>query len=215
MWQKTTMRQKITARQKFRMRHKRRSSRLRASVWRAGMLLLLVACRTMTPPEACGMPPSATEDEVEAAYLYNFAKFIHWPQASAHRSIALCVLDDDRLESALERIVAGEVVDGRPLQSRSLSTIRQATDCDILFLGPSADARVNESLALLKDSPVVTVSNAADFLRDGGMIRFAMVGGAVRFSVNLEAANQAHVRISSQLLKVALAVVGRPQGDTP
>jgi hypothetical protein len=160
------------------------------------------------------MAPSGTKDEVEAAYLYDFAKFIRWPKAAAGQPISLCVLKDEPLASALQRIVAGEVVDGRNLRAKSLNDVSQGEDCNILFLGASEDLHVQEDLAVLHHAPVVTVSNDADFLQQGGIIQFAMIGGAVRFSVNLDAARRAGVTLSSQLLKVALSVKGNAQAMT-
>jgi hypothetical protein len=187
----------------------------RSFVWRAGMLLLLVASQAVAPADGRGLTPSATEAEVEAVYLYNFAKFIRWPQAAASQSISLCVVKDEPLASALQRIVAGEVVDGRNLRAKSLSDVSEGTDCNILLLGPPEDLHVREDLAVLHHAPVVTVSNDVGFLQQGGMIQFAMIGGAVRFSVNLDAARRAGVTLSSQLLKVALTVKGSAQAGTP
>lgn len=186
----------------------------RSSLWRAGMLLLLVAFQALAPTDGRGLTPSATEDEVEAVYLYNFAKFIRWPQGAASQTISLCVLNDEPVASALQRVVAGEMVDGRNLRVKSLSDVSEGTDCNILFMGPPEDLHMREDLAVLHHAPVVTVSNDADFLQQGGIIQFAMISGAVRFSVNLDAARRAGVTLSSQLLKVALTVKGNAQAMT-
>lgn len=186
----------------------------RSFLWRAGMLLLLVAFQTLAPTDGRGLTPSATEDEVEAVYLYNFAKFIRWPQGAASQTISLCVLNDEPVASALQRVVAGEMVDGRNLRAKSLSDVSEGTDCNILFMGPPEDLHMREDLAVLHHAPVVTVSNDVDFLQQGGIIQFAMISGAVRFSVNLDAARRAGVTLSSQLLKVALTVKGNAQATT-
>jgi hypothetical protein len=44
------------------------------------------------------------------------------------------------------------------------------------------------------------------------MIQFFQVEDHVRFSVNLDAANRNGVGLSSELLKVAVSVKGKPQG---
>jgi hypothetical protein len=196
-------------------RHSSNGHWRRSFLWRAGMLLLLVAFQALAPTDGRGLTPSATEDEVEAVYLYNFAKFIRWPQGAAGQTISLCVLNDEPVASALQRVVAGERVDGRNLRAKSLSDVSEGTDCNILFLGPPEDLHMREDLAVLHHAPVVTVSNDVDFLQQGGIIQFAMIGGAVRFSVNLDAARRAGVTLSSQLLKVALTVKGSAQAGTP
>ena len=50
-----------------------------------------------------------------------------------------------------------------------------------------------------------------DFLRQGGIIRFSMEERKVRFDVNQEAAEKAHLNVSARLLLLARSVVGRKQ----
>jgi uncharacterized protein DUF4154 len=62
--------------------------------------------------------------------------------------------------------------------------------------------------------PVLTVSDVPRFLEHGGMIALEMQGNHVRFSVALDAVNRAGLTLSSELLKVASRVTGKPKGDT-
>jgi YfiR/HmsC-like len=50
------------------------------------------------------------------------------------------------------------------------------------------------------------VSDIPHFSERGGMIQFIPEGGRIRFEVNLEAADEAGLKLSSELLKVAVAV---------
>jgi hypothetical protein len=63
---------------------------------------------------------------------------------------------------------------------------------------------------------VLTVSDAADFLKYGGMIQFVEEDNRVRFAVNLNAVNRTHIVLSSELLRVASSVTGKlPQEEQP
>jgi hypothetical protein len=169
--------------------------------WIAAAMLALVCAGGVCPAQ------TPRESDVEAAYLFNFAKFMHAPVHSAD-NFTIAVVGKSALEPALETITANEQVDGRPLKVMQVATPEQARNCDIIFLGESETGRIDRDLAALAGSNALTVSSAPDFMQRGGMIQFQVVNNRVRFNVNLDAASKEKVTLSSELLKVALSVRG-------
>jgi hypothetical protein len=55
-------------------------------------------------------------------------------------------------------------------------------------------------------TPIHTVGDVSGFSRNGGMVELFLQDGKVRFEINLAAARQSRLKISSQLLKVARIV---------
>jgi YfiR/HmsC-like len=149
-----------------------------------------------------------TEYDVKAAYLYNFGKFVRWPAAtvSTDSDFSICVLGSDPFGATLDKIVAGELVDGRKLAIVRIENASAARNCRILFVGRSEQGRAASILSSLAHSPVLTVSDMPGFTDRGGIIEFVMQGDKVRFQVNLAAAERAGLNMSSELLKVAVAV---------
>jgi hypothetical protein len=153
------------------------------------------------------------ESRVKAAFLFNFTKFVDWPPesfASASAPLEICVLAGDPLAGALDETVHGKSVNNRPLSVRRLQPGAEARDCKLLYLGDSGQAR--DLLPALRGRAVLTVGDAPEFIRAGGMIRFLLVDGKVRFEVNRGAAEQARLTLSSRLLSVAHAVTDGPGG---
>ena len=54
--------------------------------------------------------------------------------------------------------------------------------------------------------PILTIGETGRFLDDGGIIKLRIVERRVRFDVNAAAADRVGMRISSQLLRLALEV---------
>lgn len=153
-----------------------------------------------------------TQSDLEAVYLYNFGKFVNWPPEAAPASapFSICTLGSDDFNGALDAITSNESLQGHRIVVRHLASIANADGCQILFIGSSEEARVNKDLSVLRVKPVLTVSNMPSFLDRGGMIQFIVREKRVRFAVNLTTAVQAHLSVSSELLKVAVAVQGAP-----
>jgi len=147
------------------------------------------------------------DSDVEAAYLFNFAKFMHTRVHSPNK-FTIAVVGKSAIGPMLETLTANEQVDGRPLKVVHAATADQARDCDIVFLGESETLRLDRDLATLAGSNALTVSNIPEFVQRGGMIQFQIVDNRVRFLVNLDAANKEKIALNSELLKVAMSVQG-------
>jgi hypothetical protein len=157
------------------------------------------------------------EYEVKAAYLVNFSKFIESPHGAsappngagqADEPFAICVLGRDPFGPALDAAVAGESVGRHPLVPRRVANAREAPGCRVVFIAED-DRELRKDLAALDKSAILTVGDQPEFLKRGGMIQFVLEGNRVRFEVNLTAVKKAGLSLSSELLKVASAVVGR------
>ena len=154
-----------------------------------------------------------SEYDVEAAYLYNFGKFVQWPDsAKKNPTFDICILGDDPFGGTLEKLIANDHVHGRPIRKRMISRSAEAAGCAIVYISDSEARNLHRILAHLAGGSELLVSNLPDFAQSGGMIQFVLEGDRVRFKVNLNSANQSHLVLSSELLKVAVDVTGSPQG---
>jgi hypothetical protein len=150
------------------------------------------------------------EDQVKAAYLYNFAKFAEWPSTAftnASDPIRLCILNDQSFELQLTQIVKGKTISGRPVVAVPIQNPEQARNCHILFIDFAQSGELPQILKELRGSSVLTVGEGDEFSERGGAIGFLLQNGQVHFQVNNRAATQSGIRLSSRLLGVATKVL--------
>jgi len=154
-------------------------------------------------PPAPAMP---LEDQVKAAFVYNFARFVEWPSDALEPSgvpLSICVLGDDLMGQALEQAARGKIVDGHSLTVRRLTERDPVGGCPILFVGAMPARARSDELARLQDRSVLTVSDSEGFAGDRSIVAFFKAGNKVRFRINIDAAQRARLKISSRLLGVA------------
>jgi hypothetical protein len=157
--------------------------------------------------------PQPTEYEVQAAYLSNFGRFVEWPiraAANERDPFYVCVLGLDPFGPLLDAALKGETIGNAPMAARRVSSAADAANCRIVFINSTKDGEVKGILATLRNSNALTVSDTLNFTREGGMIQFVLDGNRVRFEINLPAAQRAGLTLSSQLLKVAVAIRRAP-----
>jgi hypothetical protein len=172
------------------------------------IVLLAIALGGDIRPAAQGVPD---EYRLKAAFLYQFPQFIEWPPSAVEPadSIQLCVSRPSPFGTALEELTRGETLHGRPLSVREIASSADLAGCHLLFVRGKSGV----TDALLKAAvgrPILTVGDSDRFLEAGGIIALKMVNRRVRFEVNIAAANGSGLRVSSQLLGLALSVRGGP-----
>jgi hypothetical protein len=147
----------------------------------------------------------STEYRVKRAFLHNFSRFVTWPETALqyHTEFSLCVIGADPFGTQLDKLT-GKVVHNKPLVVKHLNSLALPDNCHLVFVGKDAD--VAEILLLLGEKPVLTVSETAEFIEQGGMIQFVLVDNKVRFKINVSAATNAGLNISSKLLPLAVSI---------
>ena len=143
----------------------------------------------------------SSEYRVKAAYLYNFIKYVEWPDTSKGR-ILICVAGQNPFGALLESLVRNERVHGVPLATEVILEAR--ADCDVLFTPRTAN--IPAYLRAAAGMPTLTVGETPRFVEQGGMIGFYPDGANVRFEINPAAAARVRLRISSRLLQLARIV---------
>ena len=176
--------------------------------WLPGQLLVALASVLVSLLNLYSQQAKPTEYQVKAAYLYNFGRFVEWPAsfAATGDSFSICVLGQDPFGATLDAVLTGEAIDGKSVVARRILRPQEAVHCRILFISSSENSQLKEILVALDHSGVLTVSDIPQFSQYGGMIQFVLQGNRIRFEVNLAAAQDAGLTLSSELLKVAVSV---------
>jgi hypothetical protein len=151
----------------------------------------------------------AGEQVLKAAFLYNFTKFIDWPEsafADASTPFTVCVFADTPFYGRVTAIMEGEQVRGRPVVVTRPAYLDEVGSCHMAYFSRRQAERSGKHLAAVRDSPVLTVGEGRRFLQLGGFIGFLLEHDRVRFIVNRTSAEAASLSISSKLLRVASSV---------
>jgi len=151
------------------------------------------------------------EYAVKANFLYKFGDYVTWPPeglGEAGAPVNLCIAGDDPFGNALDELVAGEKIAGRPIAVVRLEIARADSQCQIAFTRGSAQQSINDVLAAFAGRPVLTITEASNFGAGGGVIHFILRDNRVRFEINQKTATDTGLGISSRLLQLAVVVHG-------
>ncbi|MEJ2157300.1 MAG: YfiR family protein [Desulfobacteraceae bacterium] len=180
------------------------SSWIKRSAWI--VVLMLLPCLWQPPMLASGQQIAAANPyRVEAAFLRNFAHYVTWPPQAFDQDSTpwhIGILGPDPFRDFLELTFEGRTEQGRSFKIFRASRLDQLPPCHIVFIAFQNAVKRRAALNKLKDRPVLTVGEASDFLKEGGIIRF-QVGDRVGMSVNLDQARSSSLSIQTKMLEVS------------
>jgi hypothetical protein len=148
------------------------------------------------------------EYQIKAVFLFHFAQFVDWAEkpAQADTPFVICILGDDPFGAFLQDTVSNEHIGKRPFAVRSIQSAAEASGCSIVFVSKSEQRRLDKILNALKERAILTVSDVDDFARRGGIVQFVTENKRIKLNINLDAARDAQLTISSKLLRPATIV---------
>jgi hypothetical protein len=151
-----------------------------------------------------------TEYKIKAGYIYNFARFIKWPEQSFENhpsSFLLCLIEGHPFGNQFQK-VEGKLITGKKLTIKRLSSQDNLKQCQILFIPTSKREDMGAIIKSLENSHVLTVSEAQGFHKVGGMVGLIKKGDQVKLEINLQATKKIELRINAKLLEIATIVNG-------
>jgi len=179
---------------------------------RLGTLIVALSVSLSWAPEACAQASDSSDSSeylIKAGFIYNFAKFVEWPAAAFAQPdspIVIGILGTDPFGNLIDRIVENKKIGARGFVVKRLkwgTDLKDLKECKILFVGASEKAHLDDLVQIVKSLPILTVGETPGFAERGGVIRFILEDNRVRFEINVEAAHQADLTISSRLLTLA------------
>jgi hypothetical protein len=163
-----------------------------------GLLLYLLATGIFMGPVQA---ESGAEAAVKTAFLYNFLKFIDWPEtASDQDAYHLCTTHNDLLGDSL-LVLSNKSINDKPIIIHRDIASKDLKTCHMVFIAASENtaAIVND----VRNLPIVTISDKAGFIQQNGIIGLLLIDNRLGFEINLDQAKDAGVHIHAQLLKLA------------
>lgn len=174
------------------------------------LTLLLPASLLTQAPKLAVAETIPHEYILKAGYISNFTKFIEWPREADSlidpSRFILCLTGGDPFGEVLDQLAKKRRIKGKTLViKRNVSAVRK---CHILFVGRSRASRVEQIVKQVGKAPVLVIGDTPGFSRRGGGINLVIRNNKVRFEINRKAIERVGLKVSSELLDLAILVKG-------
>lgn len=174
---------------------------------RRWLMLISLALASCLP--ATAEDQTVSESQLKSAFLYNFTKFVEWPNAASEATNApftIGVVGDDVFGRRLDEVVRSETVHGHPIVVQRIKRGDSGSDCQILFISRSENGNLESLLKSVAGRPVLTVAETEGSAVRGVMVNLLVLKGSLKMEINRAEAQRAQLEIRSDLLKLAKIV---------
>lgn len=147
-------------------------------------------------------------NKVKAAYIYNFTKYIEFPEGrfeADSNDFNLCIKNAPEFKGIFDSI-EGVKIKGRDFRVKFIDNDNDLNMCHFLYVQPGADVGIGKIVGESLKGKFVTISSGPSFVYGGGMISFVLDEDRVKVEINLESTRRAGFTISARLLEVSRVV---------
>lgn len=184
---------------------------MRTDSWFRRAALAVAAACAVAAALAQPAQPGLSEAELKAALVFNFARYVDWPERAfaAHDApLVICLVGRDRFAAAFQALEARKL-HARPIKVRTAVAAADSRGCHVAFISDPTGTQMIPILREIAGQNLLTVSDAEGFIDNGGAIGIVSGEERLQFEVNRDALAQAQLSASSQLLKLARTVLGK------
>ena len=162
----------------------------------------------LRPPAVRGGTVTGSEYDVKIGFIYNFAKFVTWPQAAIEKSpdlLVFCFISQDPSTDVFYKL-DGKSIKGRKIKVVAYKDGACLEQSQVLFFATQDKVLIQKVLEQVQGRSILTIGEVDGFTQWGGVINFFVENDRLRFKINLDAAQREGLRMSSQLLGSAQIV---------
>lgn len=163
------------------------------------VLMLLVAFKGLAQQER-------PTHEMHAMMLYNFIKYIQWPNESEGGEFVVGVMGEDDVFNTLKAWYDGKPKGTKKYVVKKLASAAEASTCQVVYLGKSRSKEFENIKAAAAGKSVLTITDSFNLGQKGSCINFKVIDGKLKFELNQASVNGANLKVSGQLSSMAIVI---------
>lgn len=166
------------------------------------LLLAFFSVCSFTPP-----PQEENEEyNIKAAFIYKFTDYIDWDSLVPGDDFVIGVIGSSPITDQLNEIAKTKTVKDKKIVIRQFNKAAEIGPCHILFISQNTLLPLADILSKIPDKGTLTISEKEGYAKKGTAINFIEVDNKLKFEANPREINDAGLKASSQLLKLAIIV---------
>ena len=144
--------------------------------------------------------------EIHSAMLFNFMKYIQWPNESDGGDFVLGILGEDDVFNTMKSRYDGKPKGSKKYVVKKLSSPTEAAGCSVVYIGKYKSKDFDEVKSAVTGKSILTITDSNNLGQKGSCINFKVIGGKLKFEINNNSVTEANLKVSSQLSSMAIMI---------
>jgi serine phosphatase RsbU (regulator of sigma subunit) len=142
--------------------------------------------------------------EKKALFIYNFSKYIEWPNIKTLKEFKIGVMGDDYnyIFNGLEKIASEKNVNDIPLKIVRVNYDTKLDELQVLYFDDAEKYPIKDIQKKIKKAPVLLVSEHYPYGQS--MINFIMINDKIEFELNEDKCNAVGLKVNIAIKTIAI-----------
>lgn len=147
---------------------------------------------------------NAQEEKFKALFIYNFTKYINWPEKRGN--FVITVVGNDAIISEIESIATKKTIGVTQIEVRSVRTASELENCHILYIPQGKSDILPDLIAKAKEKHILIISDKKDACLRGSCINFVSISGKISFEISRTNIESYGLQVSGDLINLGVGV---------
>ncbi len=149
---------------------------------------------------------SAQEDMFKALFMYNFTKYIEWPDEYKSGDFVITVVGNSGLISELEKLATKKKVENQAIIVKKVNDVSEISKSHIIYVSPTKSSQLSELKSSLASNPTLIVTDKEGLANSGACINFVRVDGKQKFEINPNNIQSVGLKLNSTLTALGIVI---------
>lgn len=156
------------------------------------------------------MAPSAdqydTNAKIKSIYIYNFTKYIEWPEDYKSGNFVIGILGESNLHDGLQAMATSKKVANQAFEIKRFNSVGEIDKCHMLIIPRKMGAELTSAKSKVTNYATLIITEEEGLALKGSGINFVVKENKQKFELNKSNIENHNLQISSSLLSLALVV---------
>jgi hypothetical protein len=148
----------------------------------------------------------AQNEKFKALFMYNFTKYIEWPQQARQGDFVIGVLGNSPIVNELEIIATKQKIGTQNIVIKTYSSVDMIDNCQILYLPPSKSKQLSSVLTKIGGKAILIITDNPGLALQGAAINYVSDGDKIKYEINRKNIDKSGLSVSSALLSLGVSV---------
>lgn len=153
-----------------------------------------------------GVAQERPTHEIHAAMLYNFIKYVQWPNEGETGDFVVGVIGDENVFNTLKAWYDGKAKGSKKYVIKKLASADEANTCQVVYVGKSKNRDFDVIKSSVTGKSILTITDGNGMAEKGSCINFKVIDGKLKFELNQAMVSGSNLKVSTQLSSMAILI---------
>ena len=154
----------------------------------------------------CAFSQDRPMHEVHSMMVYNFTKYVQWPDHAATGEFVIGVVGNTDIYNTLNGWYGGKPRGTKTYIIKKFNSAADVTECHVLYIDKSKSGEFDNVNDKLKGKGTLIITDKSGLGEQGSSINFKLVDNKLKFELNQKAIEASNLKVSGALSSMAILI---------